>query len=167
MNEPKETTAPAAEDEDPDVRFAKFMAQPMPPFVPRAKSRRKALRIEVSKRTFDAVRANPGELKLLAKDRHGNTVIERPAQRRTGPISESEVGSAEYERLRAESIGRPRLVEPGASLPALPYGSAPDQRWVERRGFDGVTRYVPDNGQSNPNVSHVYDVFDVLKEDER
>ena len=77
MSKPEETTAPtpAAEDEDPAVRFAKFMAEPMPPFVPRSK-RRKALRIEVSQRTFDAVKANPSELKLLAKDANGNPVVE-------------------------------------------------------------------------------------------
>jgi hypothetical protein len=175
MNKPEETTptTPAAPAREL-TELEKFLAQPMPtfepsPYGPNARlkvRRRKALRIEVSQRTFDAVRANPGDLKLLAKDRHGNAVVERPHRPRTGPISESEVGPREYERIRAESIGRPRLVEPQAgSLPALPYGSAPDQRWSAQRGWDGVTRYVPDNGGSNPNVSHVYDVFDVLRED--
>ena len=163
MNKPEEETNPT----NAGAESAPFEHGTPPPYVPPhlRKKRRKALRIEVSKRTFDAVRANPGELKLLAKDANGNPVIERPVRPRTGPISEDEVGHAEYERIRQESIGRPRLVEPAAgSLPALPYGSAPDQRWSAQRGFDGVTRYRPDNGSSS-NVTHVYDVFDVLRED--
>ena len=118
MNKPEETTPTNAGAES-----APFEHGTPPPYIPPhlRKKRRKALRIEVSQRTFDAVRANPGDLKLLAKDRHGNAVVERPHRPRTGPISESEVGRAEYERIRAESIGRPRLVEPQAgSLPALP-----------------------------------------------
>jgi hypothetical protein len=159
MSEPEKTKP----KEDADSWIEKYIAEnPPPPFVPRRKARRKALRIEVSPRTFEAVKANPGDLKLIAKDRHGNAVVERPHRPRTGTISESEVGL----RIRAESIGRPRLVEPGAGrLPALPYGSAPDQRWVESKTWTGETRYVRDDGSRNPNVTHVYDVFDVLRED--
>jgi hypothetical protein len=123
--------------------------------------RRKALRIEVSQRTFDAVKANPGDLKLLAKDRHGNTVIERPARPRTGTISEDEVGREEYERIRRESIGRPRPDPDGP----VTRGSPPDQYWTAQRTWTGEVRYRPDDGSRNPFVTHVYDVFDVLRED--
>jgi hypothetical protein len=125
--------------------------------------RRKALRIEVSRRTFEAVKANPSELKLLAKDANGNPVIERPHRPRTGTISESEVGTAEYERIRGESRGRPRpdLVEVSR------FGEPLDQYWIERRDrHSGEVRYVPDDGSRNPFVMHAYDIFDVLREDD-
>jgi hypothetical protein len=169
MSKPEETTPAAPTEPERELSAGERFMLAAPPYEPRPKvRRRKALRIEVSPRTFEAVKANPGELKLIAKDRHGNAVVERPHRPRTGTISEAEVGSAEYERIRAESIGRPRLVEPAAGrLPALPYGSAPDQRWVERRTWTGETRFVRDDGSRNPNVTHVYDVFDMLREDER
>jgi hypothetical protein len=168
MSEPKETTAstPTPEAEmRPEDRFMRDALALGPR--PRRKEVRKALRIEVSPRTYEAVKANPGELKLIAKDRHGNTCVERPARPRGGPISESEVGPAEYERIRAQSIGRPRTDPAAGTLPALRYGSAPDQRWTERRLWNGETRFVRDDGSRNPFVTHVYDVFDVLREDDR
>ena len=115
MSKPEETTAPtpAAEDEDPAVRFAKFMAEPMPPFVPRSK-RRKALRIEVSQRTFDAVKANPSELKLLAKDANGNPVVERPARPRM-TYAEAAAWNA---RVRALKLGPRRSSTGGGKTPA-------------------------------------------------
>jgi hypothetical protein len=158
---PEETNPTPAED-DPEVRFAKFMAEPMPPFVPRQK-RRKALRIEVSKQMFEAVKANPNELRLTARDARGNSVKARPAQGFTmhvveGPIRESEVGPEKYKQIREASRG---AGEPDAYAPSTA------QSWTAQRHWNGEVRYQPDDGRSNPNVTHVYDVFDVLKEDER
>jgi hypothetical protein len=171
MSKPEETTAPApttAEEE-----FAKFMAEPPPPYPGPRKRRRivqhTALRVEVPQDVFEAAKANPNKVKVFATNENGKEIGGKPRSgltlRSVGPISEDEIGTAEYERIRSESMGRPRSGGSAGSLPALPYGSAPDQRWIERRGWDGITRYVPDDGRSNPYVQHVYDVFDVLRED--
>jgi hypothetical protein len=172
MSKPEETTPTPTADDDPDVRFAKFMAEPMPPFVPR--KRRKvvqhtALRVEVTQDVFEAAKANPNKVKVFATDKNGKEIGGKPRSgvtlRSVGVISEDEVGTAEYERIRAESIGRPQPVE--GSLPALPYyGSAPDQRWTERRTWTGETRYVLDDGGRNPYVQHQYDIFDVLRRED-
>jgi hypothetical protein len=167
MSKPDETAPTTPERElTPGERFMRDALA----LGPRPKVRKvvhKALRIEVSPRTFEAVKANPGDLRLIAKDKHGNRVDEKPLRGTTlrvvGTISEADVGTAEYERIRQESMGRPRPVAGG--LPALPYGSAPDQRWVERRLWNGETRYVSDDGSST-NVRHVYDVFDVLRRED-
>jgi hypothetical protein len=153
MSKPEETTPST-----PPESAVEWFVRNAPPFVPspRPKQRRKALRIEVSQRTFDAVKANPGDLKLLAKDRHGNPVVERPARRR---MSEAEI-IAHNERVlkeRTEDMPR-RRADPGPE--------PRDQHWQEQRGCDGVTRYRPDDGSRNPFVTHVYDVFDVLREDD-
>jgi hypothetical protein len=168
MSKPEETTPTPAPESAP------FERGTPPPYPGPRKQRRivqhTALRVEVTQDVFEAAKANPNKVKVFATNKNGKEIGGKPRSgvtlRSVGVISESEVGSAEYERIRRESMGRPRLVEPPAgSLPALPYGSAPDQQWVERRGWDGITRYVPDNGRRNPNVTHVYDVFDVLRED--
>jgi hypothetical protein len=101
MSKPEETTPAAPTEPERELSAGERFMLAAPPYEPRPKvRRRKALRIEVSPRTFEAVKANPGELKLIAKDRHGNAVVERPHRPRTGTISEAEVGSAEYERIR-------------------------------------------------------------------
>jgi hypothetical protein len=159
MSKPEETT-PTTPPERELTEFEKFMAQPMPPFEPspRPKVRRRtALRIEVSQRTFDAVRANPGDLKLLAKDAHGNPVIERPARRR---MTEAEM-VAHNERALAER----RAEAQATRRPQDPGPSPRDQHWSEQRTWTGEVRYRPDDGSRNPFVTHVYDVFDVLRED--
>jgi hypothetical protein len=100
--------------------------------------RPKMLHVEVSRRTFDAVKANPSELKLVAKDEHGNAVIERPARPRTGTISEddlikelgAEKGRAEYKRIRAES--RRFQPDPGMGMVSR-FGEPRDQYWTLRR----------------------------------
>jgi hypothetical protein len=51
---------------------------PPPPFESLRKPRPKAILAEVGDRMRAAVEANPSELKLIARDAHGNTVIERP-----------------------------------------------------------------------------------------
>ena len=97
MNKPEETNRLPRAVEEKTPRFGSCKVHGWSRCrhsCPSGSKRRKALRIEVSQRTFDAVKANPSELKLLAKDVHGNAVIERPARPRTGPISESEVGSS-------------------------------------------------------------------------
>jgi hypothetical protein len=169
MSKLEETTPAAPTEPERELTAGERFMRDALALGPRPKVRkavRKALRIEVSPRTFEAVKANPGDLKLIAKDRYGNAVVERPHRPRTGPISESDVGTAEYERIRQESMGRPRPGPVAGTLPALSYGSAPDQRWVERRLWNGETRFVLDDVRSNPNVRHVYDVFDVLREDD-
>jgi hypothetical protein len=167
MSKPEETapTTPAPERELTELE--KFLAQPMPtfepsPYGPNARPkvrRRKALRIEVSPRTYEAVKANPSDLKLIAKDAHGNTVIERPARRRMTEAEMAERNQRLFAERRAEAQANQRRADPGPS--------APDQRWTPQRTWSGEVRYRPDNRGSNPFVTHVYDVFDVLKEDER
>jgi hypothetical protein len=154
MSKPEETTptTPSAEL-SPEDRFMRDALALGPR--PVRQKRRKALRIEVSPRTFEAVKANPGELKLLAKDRHGNPVVERPHRLRT----EAEMAAHNERALaarRAEAQQHRRPQDPGFE--------PRDQHWSAQRGWDGVTRYRPDDGSRNPFVTHVYDVFDVLRE---
>jgi hypothetical protein len=133
--------------------------------------RPKMLHVEVSRRTFDAVKANPGDLKLIAKDEHGNPVVERPHRPRTGTISEddlikqlgAEKGRAEYERIRAES----RRYQPNLDLAGVSrFGEPQDQYWALRRDrHSGEVRYVPDDGLRNEYVVSDYDIFAVLRRD--
>jgi hypothetical protein len=159
MSNPEETiptTTPSAEL-SPEDRFMRDALALGPR--PVRQKRRKALRIEVSQRTFDAARANPSELKILTKDVHGNAVVERPAQPRMTYAEMAERNQRLFAERRAEAQATRRLQDPGPS--------APDQHWSEQRTWTGEVRYRPDDGSRNPFVTHVYDVFDVLKEDER
>lgn len=151
--------------------------------IPQAK--RKMLHVEVSRRTFEAVKARPEKLKVLAEDSDGVAVFEKPAAAggaRTGrvkwgePLSEAEVGTDAYNRLRTQpgrppglprSEPQPRPVLP-AGTPAVAASSVgpADQRWKQKRGWDGETRYVPDrrSGRGDEYVVSDYDIFAVLKE---
>ena len=105
-----------------------LLAQPVP------MKKRKALHVEVSQRTFDAVKANPEKLRLIAEDADGNAVIERPGR----PMTEAEAARHNQRVLaerRAEAQANRRRPDPGPE--------DRDQHWVERRGWDGVTRFAP------------------------
>jgi hypothetical protein len=77
-------------------------------------------------------------------------------------ISEDEVGTETYLRLREETLRR-------YSRPDDPYRRKPDpgpeprdQHWHERQCWDGITRYVPQSGPSNDWVRHQYNPLDAL-----
>jgi hypothetical protein len=127
-------------------QIAKCLEQPIPLVSPK-----KMLHVEVSRRTFDAVKANPSELKLVAKDRSGNAVVERPHR-----MSEAEAIARNQEYLR----NRQANVAFGSE-----FGRPPDQRWIERRHWNGEVRYVPDDGSRNEYVVSDYDIFAVLRRD--
>jgi hypothetical protein len=75
---------------------------------------------------------------------------------------EAEKGRAEYERIRDES--RRSQPDPGMGMVSR-FGEPRDQYWTLRRDrHSGEARYVPERG--NQFVEHVYDVFDVLREDD-
>jgi hypothetical protein len=160
-----------------------WLAKPPPP-MPEPKP--KAVFVEVSPRMHAAVRARPEKLRLIAEDADGNAVFEKPAaagNARDGavkwgePLSEAEVGTDAYNRLRAQP-GRnrppphleyePEPVRASAGTPAAAVygGGAGDQRWKAKRGWDGETRYVPDARGSRDDALVVsdYDIFAVLKE---
>ena len=147
--------------------------------------KRKMLHVEVSRRTFEAVKERPEKLKVIAEDGDGVAVFEKPAAAggaRTGrvkwgePLSEAEVGTDEYNRLRAQpGRNRPPVddqsqpaqrVPAGTPAAAVYGGDAVDQRWKQKRGWDGETRYVPDRrgGRGDEYVVSDYDIFAVLKE---
>ena len=73
-------------------------------------------------------------------------------------------GRAQPTALCGETCRGPGKRREGSKTPDP---SAPDQHWSEQRTWTGEVRYRPDDGSRNPFVTHVYDVFDVLKEDER
>jgi hypothetical protein len=98
-------------------------------------------------------------LKILTKDIHGNPVVERPARRR---MTEAEA-AAWNERVRSEARAEAQAMR----RPQDPGPSPPDQMWTAQRTWTGEVRYRPDDGSRNPFVTHVYDVFDVLREDDR
>jgi hypothetical protein len=145
----------------------------------------KLLHVEVSQRTFDAVRAKPERLVVRAEDAQGNAVFEKPAaagRSRTGRVrwgealSEAEIGTEAYNRLRTPSAAEggpcrsgPEPVRPQApaGTPAAAWGGGgTDQHWKPKRGWDGETRYVPDprSGRADQYVVSDYDIFAVLKE---
>jgi hypothetical protein len=124
-----------------------LLAQPVP------MKKRKALHVEVSQRTFDAVKANPEKLRLIAEDADGNAVIERPGR----PMTEAEAARHNQRVLaerRAEAQANRRRQDPGPE--------DRDQHWVERRGWDGVTRFAP-GSERNEYVVSDYDIFAVLR----
>jgi hypothetical protein len=57
---------------DAERAFEEYIAKGIP------KPRRKAIVAEVGTRMFEAVRAKPEKLRLVAEDEHGNAVIDRP-----------------------------------------------------------------------------------------
>jgi hypothetical protein len=113
--------------------------------------RRKALMIEVKPRTFEAAKDNPSEVKIITKDRHGNTVTERPHR-----MSDAEI------RARNEAY----LASRGRDGLPPEFGKPRDQYWVEQRSrYSDEVRFVRDNGGGL--VRHQYDIFEVLREDDR
>jgi hypothetical protein len=105
------------------------------------KPRLKAILAEVGPRMRAAVEANPSELKLIAKDTHGNTVIERPypePRREQAMVPDTKGGSA----VGAMKWGRD---------PILP-GQGPVWNSPEGRGDELVRRN--------------YDIYAVLRGDE-
>jgi hypothetical protein len=62
-------------------------AHPKPPYEPPRRLWRKALRIEVSDRLFEAVKGKPEKLRLIAEDANGVAIIEWPTRRRSGPAT--------------------------------------------------------------------------------
>jgi hypothetical protein len=149
MSNPK-TLPPLGPNERPNLTPAQIewlLAQPVP------MKKRKALHVEVSQRTFDAVKANPEKLRLIAEDADGNAVIERPGR----PMTEAEAARHNQRVLaerRAEAQANRRRQDPGPE--------DRDQHWVERRGWDGVTRFAP-GSERNEYVVSDYDIFAVLR----
>ena len=82
MSNPK-TLPPLGPNERPNLTPSQIewlLAQPIP------MKKRKMLHVEVSERTFKAVKERPEELRLIAKDEHDNVVVERPHR----PMTEAE-----------------------------------------------------------------------------
>jgi hypothetical protein len=77
-------------------------------------------------------------------------------------ISEDEVGFAEYERIRTETLRRFAPRHDPHRRRQDPGPSPPDQHWHEAQLWDGSTRYVPGSGPSNDWVRHIYNPLDAL-----
>jgi hypothetical protein len=108
----------------------------------------KMLHVEVTPQTFRAVQANPSELRIIAKDAHGNTVTERPHR-----LSDAEI------RARNEAYLRNRQSVGGGGSE---FGRPQDRYWtLQRDRHSGETRYVPERG--NQYVVSDYDIFAVLR----
>jgi hypothetical protein len=109
----------------------------------------KMLHVEVTPKTFRAVQANPGELRLIAKDANGNTLTDRPHR-----LSDAEIRARNEEYLRnRQSVG--------GGGPE--FGRPQDQYWEGRRGWNGEVYYRPDDGSRNEYVVSDYDIFAVLR----
>jgi hypothetical protein len=112
-----------------------------PPLFLRKPPRPKAILAEVGPRMRAAVEANPSELKLIAKDANGNTVIDRPYR---APRKEQAMGvdTRGGSAVGAMKWGRDTM---------LP-GQGPVWNSPESRGDELVRRN--------------YDIFAVLREDD-
>jgi hypothetical protein len=112
-----------------------------PPLFLRKPPRPKAILAEVGPRMRQAVEANPAELKLIAKDADGNTVIERPyrAPRKEEAISVDTRGGSAVGAMR---WGRDTML-PGQG----PVWNSPE-------------------GRGDALVRRNYDIYAVLREDE-
>jgi hypothetical protein len=83
MSNPEETKGPMPEETKGPMDDW-FVAHPKPPYPGSRRNWRKALRVEVSPQFFEAVKAKPGKLRLVAEDANGVAVIERPRRPRSG-----------------------------------------------------------------------------------
>ena len=114
---------------------------PPPPFESLRKPRPNAILAEVGDRMRAAVEANPSELKLIAKDAHGNAMIERlyrQPRREQTMVPDTKGGSA----VGAMRWGRDTML-PGQGLV-----------WRDREG------------RGDALVRRNYDIYAVLREDE-
>jgi hypothetical protein len=112
-----------------------------PPLFLRNPPRPKAILAEVGPRMRAAVEENPAELKLIAKDANGNTVIERPyrAPRKEEAMSVDTRGGSAVGAMR---WGRDTML-PGQGLV-----------WRDREG------------RGDALVRRNYDIYAVLREDD-
>ena len=78
-------------------------------------------------------------------------------------ISEDEIGTSEYLRLREETLRRFTRRDDPYRRRQDPGPEPRDQVWQERRLWNGETRYVAGSGPSW--VRHTYDPLDALKDD--
>jgi hypothetical protein len=77
-------------------------------------------------------------------------------------ISEDEIGTSEYLRLREETLHRFSRRDDPYRRRQDP-GPEPDYPgWHEARLWNGEVRYVPGSGPSNDWVSHIYNPTDAL-----
>jgi hypothetical protein len=77
-------------------------------------------------------------------------------------ISEDQIGTSEYLRLREETLRRYTREDDPYRRRQDPGPTPADQVWHEARLWNGETRYVPRSGPSNDWVRHQYNPLDAL-----